>query len=97
MFGLMNTPTHRRKASSGQFYFVAKSPGHSESVRDANDNVDVIETPSKGDFRPKPVNRNPVSQMESMRIITCAFGVHDNTIFVRAGLISDFAAFVRVS
>jgi len=71
MFGRNKTPTHRRKQSSGQFYFVDRNPGVSDSVRDADDNVAVIE--SKGDgstgeeFRPKPVNRNLVKGMSLMK------------------------------
>lgn len=65
MFGI-RTPkkTHRRKQSSGQYYFVDRTPGVSELVRDEGDNVDVIELKGNGnseeEFRPKPVNRNIV-------------------------------------
>jgi len=62
MFG--GKKTHKRKPSSGQFYFVSHNPGISESVRDTGDNVDVIELKADGshdeEFRPKPVNRNLV-------------------------------------
>ena len=68
MFGKKTSaPTHRRKASSGQFYFVAHNPGTSEAVRDAGDNVASIEFKGDGseeeEFRPKPVNRNLVSRV----------------------------------
>ena len=67
MFG-RKSKTHRRNQSSGQFYFVDRTPGVSEAVRDEGDNVDVIELKGEGnfeeEFRPKPVNRNVVSQTE---------------------------------
>lgn len=63
--------SHRRKQSSGQFYFVSHNPGLSESVRDAGDNVDVIELSGAGahgqEFKPKPVNRNLVKGMSLMK------------------------------
>jgi hypothetical protein len=59
---------HRRNQSSGQFYFVTHNPGHSESVREAGDDVAVIEPKLSGaaeeEFKPKPVNRNLVSGCE---------------------------------
>lgn len=71
MFGKKNTSTLHKKKPSGQFYFVAHNPGLSESVRDADDNVDVIELKGSGsteeEFRPKPVNRNLVKGMSIMR------------------------------
>jgi len=71
MFGKKNTPTRHKKKPSGQFYFVEHNRGHSESVRDANDNLDVIELKGSGaseeEFRPKPVNRNLVKGMSLMK------------------------------
>lgn len=71
MFGKKNTSTLHKKKPSGQFYFVAHNPGNSESVRDADDNVDVIELKGSGsteeEFRPKPVNRNLVKGMSLMK------------------------------
>mmetsp|Transcript_18965 Transcript_18965/g.52911 ORF Transcript_18965/g.52911 Transcript_18965/m.52911 type:complete len:241 (+) Transcript_18965:237-959(+) len=71
----MSGPGHHRKASSGQFYFVSKHPGLSESVRDARDNVAVIEPKRSGagdeEYEPKPVNRN-LSIFESDRSIPAA-------------------------
>lgn len=65
---------HRRKASSGQFYFVSKHPGHL-SVRDAGDNVAVIEPKRLGagdeEYEPRPVNRN-LSMRESERSVSIA-------------------------
>lgn len=62
---------HRRNQSSGQFYFVTHNPGHSESVREAGDDVAVIEPKLSGaaeeEFKPKPVNRNLVKGMSMMR------------------------------
>lgn len=56
---------HRRKQSSGQFYFVTHKPGHSESVRDAGDDLAVVETKGSGasdeEYQARPVNRNLVS------------------------------------
>jgi len=70
MFG-RSTPTHKRKPSSGQFYFVSHNPGTTESVRDAGDNVDVIDMKGTGsldeEFRPKPVNRNLVKGPSMMK------------------------------
>ena len=75
MFGSpkKKAPAHHRKKSSGQYYFVAHNPGQSESVRDANDNMDVIELKGadsvEEEYRPKPVNRNLVSsRVESSRV-----------------------------
>ncbi len=72
MFGRnRSTPTHKREPSSGQFYFVPHNPGTTEAVRDAGDNVDVIDLKGTGaldeEFRPKPVNRNLVSWNKSER------------------------------
>lgn len=71
MFGRKNSSTLHKKKPSGQFYFVAHNPGHSESVRDVDDNVDVIELKgscsTEEEFRPKPVNRNLVKGMSLMR------------------------------
>mmetsp|Transcript_10109 Transcript_10109/g.21713 ORF Transcript_10109/g.21713 Transcript_10109/m.21713 type:complete len:246 (+) Transcript_10109:516-1253(+) len=62
---------HRKQPSSGQFYFVLRNPGLSESVRDAGDNVAVIETKRSGagdeEYEPRPVNRNLVKGMSLMR------------------------------
>ena len=83
MFGSAKkkAPAHHRKKSSGQYYFVAHNPGHSESVRDADDNVDVIELKGadsvEEEYRPKPVNRNLVSWsscVESSRDESKSFG-----------------------
>jgi len=64
-------PTHENKKPSSQFYFVGHNPGLSESVRDAEDNVDVIELKGTGsveeEYRPKPVNRNLVSRIETSK------------------------------
>ncbi|VEU44662.1 unnamed protein product [Pseudo-nitzschia multistriata] len=72
--------THRKQQSSGNFYFVTKLPGLSESVRDAGDDVAVIETKRSGaseaEYEPKPVNRNLVKGVslmkESERIVSSA-------------------------
>ena len=58
MFGI-RTPkkTHRRKQSSGQYYFVDRSPGVSELVRDEGDNVDVIELKGDGNSAPLLVDQ----------------------------------------
>jgi len=64
-------PTHENKKPSSQFYFVGHNPGLSESVRDAEDNVDVIELKGTGsveeEYRPKPVNRNLVKVVSMMK------------------------------
>jgi len=56
---------HHEKKKSGQFYFVHRDPGVTESVRDVGDDVDVVELKEAGsgeeEYRPKPVNRNLVS------------------------------------
>jgi len=50
---------------------VAHNPGHSESVRDKDDDVDVIELKGSGsaeeEYRPKAVNRNLVKGMSLMK------------------------------
>jgi hypothetical protein len=50
---------------------VTHNPGHSESVRDKDDDVDVIELKGSGsaeeEYRPKAVNRNLVKGMSLMK------------------------------
>lgn len=63
--------THRKQKSSGQYYFVTHNPGLSESVRDAGDNVGVIEFKGSGtnenEYEPKPVNRNLVKGFSPLK------------------------------
>ena len=62
------TPGQKR-APTADDYFVTKLPGLSESVRDAGDDVAVIETKRSGaseaEYEPKPVNRNLVSLIKT--------------------------------
>jgi len=73
MFGSTKSKksVHEKKNPSGQFYFVQHNPGVTESVRDIDDNVDVIELKEAGsteeEYQPKPVNRNLVKGMSMMK------------------------------
>jgi hypothetical protein len=52
---------HRKQISSGQFYFVPRDPGVTETVREKGDDVEVLELADRQhdeNYEPKPVNRS---------------------------------------
>ena len=52
--------SHRKQISSGQFYFVPRDPGVTQSVRDKGDDGEVLEIADHQHdetYEPKPVNR----------------------------------------